>query len=349
MKKELFENIVRRIIEEKSVTGILIAKRENVRYITGFTGTMGYIYSDGENTIFLTDFRYVEQAEKECSGYKVERLEKGLVGWLTKRGTKKLGLEDWVTFGFVEELRREGIEVVPIGKPVEFLRAKKDISEIELIKSALKIAEDAFVEVLSYIKDGVSEKDIALELVYRMRQKGAEKEAFEVIVASGERSSLPHGVASNRKLKMGDIVVIDFGANYLGYNSDVTRVVSLGTPREEVLKVYKAIINAMDEVMGSIANGKCAKEIHEVTCSVLDKYGYGKFFGHGTGHGVGLEVHEIPSISLLSKDVIEEGMVFTVEPGVYIPGEFGVRIEDMVYLGNEIEVLNNLKRDIVII
>ena len=347
--KEDFLDRVRRIVEEKSLDGVLITKRENVRYLTNFSGTTGYVFCDGDDAIFLTDFRYIEQAEKECISWKVDLLKEGIRNWLKDKNIKRIGLEDSVTLGFVNLLKEEGIEATSIGRLVEEMRVIKDKREIELIEESLRIAERAFLETLPFIKEGVREKDVEAELVYRMKKNGADKEAFDVIVASGNRSSLPHGTASTKRIAKNEVIVIDFGAVYKGYHSDITRVVFIGKPDEEVLRIHRAIVEAMDEVISGIREGVDCRKLHGVTIDVLSRYGYERYFGHGTGHGVGLEIHEAPTISHSSQDRITRGMVFTVEPGVYIQGGFGLRVEDMVYFDGEPVILTKLDRNIYLI
>lgn len=202
MLREDFLNRVRKIIEERSLDGVLITKRENVRYLTNFSGTTGYVFCDGEDALFLTDFRYIEQAERECASWKVEIINEGIRKWLKDRNVKNLGLEDSVTLGFVNLLREEGIEAISIGRLIETMRMIKDKEELDLIEKSLRIAERAFLETLPLIREGVTEKDVEAELVYRMKKLGAEKEAFDVIIASGRRSSLPHGTASTKKIAL---------------------------------------------------------------------------------------------------------------------------------------------------
>ena len=349
MRKNRFIDISKEEIRNKSLDGILVSKIENVRYLTGFSGSTGYVWFDGTEAIFLTDFRYIEQAEIECSGWRIEVLSDGLKKWFKDRRVKRIGLEESATLAICESFREEGMDVVKIDRIVENLRVIKEKDEVELIKKALEIAEQAFNEVLPFIKEGVTEKDLEAELVHRIKKLGAEREAFNIIVASGRRSSLPHGVASSKRIEMNDVIVFDFGAVYKGYHSDITRVVVLGNIKREVMNVHKAIVSAMDTLIENLRENVECKDLHGLAVGVLAKFGYDRYFGHGTGHGVGLEIHEAPTVSSYSKDRLKSGMVFTVEPGVYFQGTFGLRIEDIVYFDREPFVLTRIPRDIILI
>ncbi len=341
------------VLEEKELDLIVITKIENVRYLTGFTGTSGFVVITRKEALFLTDPRYTQQAQRECPSWEVIELRgKRLSEWMGETfAPKRVGVEEWLNVGALKRMKEKlpytSFEVVE--KAVEPLRASKSKRELERIKRALQIAQEAFGEVLPLVKPGVSERDIALELEWLMRKKGAERASFSIIVASGWRSSLPHGVASEKRIEAGELVLFDFGCVWEGYCSDITRMVKLGRPSREEAQVHRAVVNAMEAAIELMERGErnCAN-IHKRAEEVIEKSGFKGLFGHGLGHGVGLEIHEAPSLSPLSEDTLRGGEVFTVEPGIYIPGRFGVRVEDMCLLTpNGVQVLTELSREIV--
>ncbi len=351
MKAESFFEFVLPLLEKNRLDLILITKIINIQYLTGFTGSSGFIIVDRERTYFLTDPRYTEQAKSECKDWIVEEIRGiKLSQWIADRyKPKRVGVDEWLQVGSLERIKQVlgKAEFIVLFDLVESLRIKKQPIELELIKKALNIAESAFNKILKEIRPGVMERDIALELDYQMRKMGASSSSFDIIVASGYRSSLPHGVASNKRIEEKDIVLIDFGCIYNGYCSDVTRVVKLGRVEKEEKYVWEVIVDAMNRAIENIKDGIKASEIHGIAENAIDSKGYGRFFGHGLGHGVGREVHEKPSVSPLSEDRIIKGSVFTIEPGIYLPNRFGIRVEDMVFLGEEPEVLTSLPREIL--
>src|SRR3972149_6066034 len=297
---------------------ILITGIENIRYLTGFTGSSGVLLITDNGGIFFTDSRYTEQACKEAKG-KVKK-----------------------------ELK--GVKLVPLKDRLTLLRGVKSKGELRLISGAVDIAYKAFEKLLPSVKPGKREEDLAIELEYLMRKGGAEGLSFDVIVASGVRSALPHGKASDKLLKIGDPVVIDFGARYKGYHSDETVTLFIGKASERLARVYPTVKEAHDRAIDAVRPGVRFSDIDKAARDFIDRAGYCKSFGHGTGHGVGLNVHEGPSISPNSKGVAEEGMVFTIEPGIYIPKVGGVRIEDMVVVTRDgCRVLTRIPKEMTII
>lgn len=336
---------------------LLITGIENIRYITGFTGSSGVLLMTDNGGIFFTDSRYTEQALKEVEA-KVEIKEykkrvPELAGALIDAGYKRVGFEDSsLTYREYQELKKEarGVKLVPLKDRLTLLRGVKSKGELRLISGAADIAYKAFEELLPSIKPGKREDDLAIELEYLMRKGGAEGLSFDVIVASGGRSALPHGRATSKRLKIGDPVVIDFGARYEGYHSDETVTVFVGKASERHRRIYQTVKEAHDRAIDAVRPGVRFSDIDRTARDFIDKAGYGKYFGHGTGHGVGLNVHEAPSISPNSKGVAEEGMVFTIEPGIYIPKVGGVRIEDMVVVTKEgCRVLTKIPKDLTMI
>lgn len=340
------------IMEEKGLDALLISKIENVRYLTGFTGTSGFVLVREDNALFITDPRYTQQAKRECEGWEVFELKgKRLSQWMAETiAPKRLGVEQWLTLGSLERMKEhlKDTVFVVVFDVVENMRVSKTEDELKMIKEALRIAEESFKELLSLVKPGVSERDLALELEWLMRKKGAEAVSFSIIVASGARSALPHGVASGKVIEPEELVLFDFGCVHRGYCSDITRVVKLGRVSREEKRVWQAVVDASRAAVEAIENGeRSCSRVHKTAEEVLSKYGYNEYFGHGLGHGVGLEIHEKPSLSLLSEDSLVDGCVFTVEPGVYLPGRFGIRIEDMFYLKGDLVRLTSLHSEII--
>ncbi|HEX9060036.1 MAG TPA: M24 family metallopeptidase, partial [Clostridia bacterium] len=239
---------------------------------------------------------------------------------------------------------------VPLEGLIEKLRIKKDDSEIKKIKDAVKVADDTFSHVLKLIKPGVAEIEIAAEIEYYMKKNGAKGPSFETIVASGKRAALPHGVASEKKLEIGDAVTMDYGAIYGEYCSDMTRTVFLGKPADELLKIYRIVLDAqLKAIEGAIA-GVSGKDIDAIARGHIETNGYGNCFGHGLGHGVGLEIHEEPRLSPMGNLIMKDGMVVTVEPGIYVTGLGGVRIEDMIVInGEKPEILTSSTKELIIL
>ena len=226
----------------------------------------------------------------------------------------------------------------------------KDETEVKKLKKAIQIAEKAFLDMLDFIKEGKTEKEIAAYLEYRMKVYGAERAGFETILASGPRSALPHGIASDKVIEDGDIIVVDFGCVYEGYHSDLTRMVAIGEPGHEVRKVHDIVFNAQIKAIKEAKPGMTGKEIDAIARTYIESKGYKKEFGHGLGHGVGLEIHESPRISPMGKEEIVKGVVFTIEPGIYLEGQFGIRIEDDVIMRKDgVEVLSTLDRKIYMV
>lgn len=334
-------NKLRNKIEKQGCDAAFIMKPENIRYITGFTGSTGLLLITDVNLFLFTDFRYIYQAHQETELCEVvDYTEKGMEAiWELLKREKQVSTiafeEDFMTYKKYCEFQKKlsGYKLQPSTGLVECLRKKKDSNELQYIKKAVSIADEAFNHIIKIIKPGISEYDIALELEYYMRQNKAEKISFPIIVASGWRSSLPHGVASNKKITSGELIILDFGAVYAGYNSDMTRTVCMGSASEEQKKIYNIVLKAQEKAVQNIKSGMSLKEADALARNIISQENYGKYFGHGLGHGVGLSVHEAPAVTYRYHDkYIREGMVFTIEPGIYIPRHCGVRIEDMVVI-----------------
>lgn len=320
---------------------MLILKPDNRAYITGFTGSAGFVVVGRTLSLLLTDFRYVEQASTQAPQFLVRdyapSLNDALNQALAEANIQKLGFEsDFVTFstyqGFKDKLQAE---LVPQTGLVERLRMVKDELELSYMQKAAEIAETALEMTLQKIKPGVSEAEVALELEIAMRRLGAERMAFDMISASGPRSSLPHGRASNRVIQSGEFLTLDFGAVYNGYCCDITRTFVVGTPSKEQEKIYGIVLEAQRAALAAVKPGLMGKEVDKVARDCITAAGYGERFGHGLGHGVGRAVHEGPGAGSKAEDILQPGMVITIEPGIYIPEWGGVRIEDMVVVTEE--------------
>lgn len=316
--------------------GMLVTSPVNWRYLSGFRGDSGMLLVTSQEAFIFTDSRYVEQAQNEAPGFQVVKTSHGedvVRKVLDERGIRKLGFEkDNVTCGTYEKFveRFSGVELVGLSGVVEDLRIFKSPEEIEWISHAQGIAEKALELVMGSIRVGAREVDIALELEFAMRKLGSEGVAFPVIAVSGERSSLPHGEPGERRLSPGDFFTLDFGARCNGYCSDMTRTFVIGTPDDRHREIYNIVLEAQMAALGAVRPGIPAKDVDHAGRKVIEDAGYGEYFGHSIGHGVGLKVHEGPAVSRVSDKILEPGMVITIEPGIYIPGFGGVRIEDLV-------------------
>lgn len=344
------------LMEQEGLEALLIDSAENRYYLTAFTGTAGRVLFTGKGAYFITDFRYVEQASKQTRGYEIveisSNIEKGLKELLQKDGVKRLAFESKAITHDQYLKYKEGLEV-ELQKTtdlIEGLRLIKEEEEIEKIRKAVEITDEAFAHILDFIKPGVSERDLALELEFFQKRKGGEKNAFDFIVASGQRSSLPHGVATDKVIEKGDFVTMDFGVFYQGYCSDLTRTVVVGEPTEEQKKIYDLVLKAQLAVIERIKPGMTCQEVDEIARGIIGEAGYRENFGHGLGHGIGLEVHEGPRLSFASEEILKPGMVVTNEPGIYIPQWGGVRIEDDLLITAEgCEVLNKAVKELIIL
>lgn len=342
------------ILSSEDSDAFLITNLKNIRYLTGFTGSFAIALITKEDCLLMVDFRYIEQAKKEVFSEIKEFKDswfKTLKDIIHKKKIKKLYFEascSYETFNKLSEIK--GITLIPKSYIIENIRSIKDIVEIEFIKKAVVRAENAFLEIKPLIKEGVKERDIAMNLEFEIRKQGADSLPFPVIVASGPNSSMPHWRNSERLLKKGDFVIIDWGAEYGGYYSDMTRTFIIGKASKKQIKIYETVNRARKLAIGASLSGSKAKKIDANARNLIKQSGYGENFGHATGHGVGLDIHEHPKINFNSNDIIQAGMVFTIEPGIYIESFGGVRIEDMVLVTkNSTEVLTTLSTELEIL
>lgn len=335
MKKRI--KSVRHILEQHGLDGFMVTKQENWQYLSGFTGSSAILLFTVTGNYLFTDFRYIDQAVAEAHGFQIIRpfalMEDALVDRVNKLGLKRIGFEDDnLTYHQYSVYKKKlaGAGLVPVHRAVERVRRIKDREETAALRLAAAITDDAFTHILDYIKPGVRESEIALEIDYYMRKKGAEKAAFDIIVASGPRAAMPHGVASEKKIAPGELIILDFGAVVKGYHSDMTRTVILGKSDHRQREVYDLVLKAQKQAIKAIRPGAKCSDVDMVARDLISINGYGANFGHGLGHSVGLEIHESPSLSPKDETVLEEGMALTVEPGIYLSNWGGVRIEDLV-------------------
>ncbi|PSL43184.1 Xaa-Pro aminopeptidase [Salsuginibacillus halophilus] len=329
---------IRQKMNEHALDALVIESSANRRYVSGFTGTSGAALITREEAVLVTDFRYTSQAEAQCEGFTVEKQAGGLaeaVGEAVKqRGIQTLGFEkEAVTYAQFEAYQTYiQAELKPVAGIVESVRMIKTDEELAVLKDAAAIADRAFEHIQSFIRPGVEEIEISNELEFFMRRQGAVSSSFDIIVASGYRSALPHGVASTKQIEKGELVTLDFGAYYNGYCSDITRTFAVGEPSEELRRIYDTVHAAQVKALEHLKPGMTGVEADAVARDYIQAEGYGPYFGHGLGHGLGMEVHEGPRLSPKGSQTLEEGMVVTVEPGIYVEGTGGTRIEDDVVI-----------------
>jgi len=327
----------------KEIDAILISQPENRYYLSGFDGSAGFLLISQEKTVLATDFRYIEQATSQAPDYEIVRITNNLDDWfpglVSNLDIKRLGFEAGdITFDLHHRLRdalnkkRVPVKLVPVDGMVEALRAVKEPTEVELIKKAAAITDAAYEHAGSVIKVGMTEKQVAWEIEKYLRENGSQAVPFEIIVASGPNSALPHAKPSERAIQSGEPVLIDMGARFDGYASDLSRTICAGTPDDTFKKVYHAVLDAQLAAMSIIKEGMTGHQADRSAREVIEQAGYGEAFGHALGHGVGLAAHELPRLGTGSEELLTTGMVFTVEPGIYLPGWGGVRIEDTVIM-----------------
>lgn len=344
---------LKNLITEKNLQAILIYMPVNRRYFTGFTGSAGYALVSKDKNYFLSDFRYIQQAQNQCEGFEIitVSIENTLSKILASFNITKLGIEDnFMDVAAYLKLKKEipDIEMTGVGQDLIMIRAVKDEKELEYIAKAAEIADLAFSDILGFIKPGVREVEIADRLESFMKSKGASGLSFDSIVASGLRSSLPHGVASDKQIEDGDFLTLDFGCIYNGYCSDMTRTIVVGKASERQKKIYSIVLEAQLKALELVKPGEICKNIDAAARKIIADNGYSDYFGHGLGHGVGLEVHELPVLNPLGEIRLQENMVITDEPGIYIPDFGGVRIEDLIVVKqNGPEILSKSSKDLI--
>jgi len=308
----------------------------NIRFLSGFSGTDGVLITVGKETAFLTDSRYTTQAQRQVKADVIREYRQkieGILGFLAEKKVVRIGFEaDILPYATVSELRDKGAtyEWIPVSKEVKALRSLKDDAEVELLDRAAALNAECFEEIVAEIRPGACERDIALALEFALKRRGAEEKAFDFIIASGTRGALPHGVASSKTITAGELVTVDFGCRVDGYHSDETVTLAVGEVSARQREIFDVVLEAHDRAMDRVRPGIALKDIDAAAREFIAERGFGDYFGHGTGHGLGLEIHEFPTVSPRAEEEAKEGMVFTIEPGIYIPEVGGVRIEDSI-------------------
>ncbi len=348
---------LRTSIAERGLDALLLSQPKNLFYISGFTGSSGWLLISGQNAILATDFRYVEQAKRESPDFEIIQTKRELRDWfpslVSDLGWHKLGFEaDFISYeGYHKlseaiETKQANLELTPTTGIVEQLRSIKDSKELGFITKAVELVDAAFEQAKAIIRPGITEKEAAWQIEKFLRQEGSEGMPFEIIVASGPNSALPHAHPTEKIIRPNEPVLIDMGARISGYCSDFTRTLFLGKANKTFREIYNIILKAQTTAIQKVESSMDASQADRLARSVIEQAGYGDAFGHGLGHGVGLLVHESPTLGPNSSDSLIDGMVFTVEPGIYLAGQGGVRIEDMVVLENgKARVLTKAKKN----
>ncbi|EIA21273.1 M24 family metallopeptidase [Listeria fleischmannii] len=336
---------IQHALADKKMEAVLVTSEYNRRYVSGFTGTSGVALILPQKAYFVTDFRYTEQASKQAVGYEIVKHQgpifETVEDLLVKNGVKMLSFEEaYVTVAEFKGMEETfSAELSPVQGFFEAMRQVKTEKELKEIRTACEIADAAFDHIIRFIKVGMSELEVSNELEFFMRKQGATSSSFDTIVASGVRSALPHGVASDKKIETGDFVTMDYGCYYNGYCSDMTRTISMGEPSEKLKEIYQITLDAQLKVIEALKPGMSGIEADKIARDHIASHGYGDAFGHSLGHGIGLEIHEGPNLSMKSPQKLVAGNVVTDEPGIYLAGIGGVRIEDDILItekGNEV-------------
>ncbi len=345
---------LRRRLAERQIEAILISQPENRHYLSGFDGSAGFLLITPEKRVLATDFRYTEQAQRQAPDYDLFQITGDMEDWLARLvnslNLRRLGFEaehiSLATYQRLSNILDEAqIQLVPLEELVEAIRVLKEPEEIELITRAVQISDAAFEYILTTIKNGMTEKEVAWEFEKCLHEQGSQPLPFDIIVASGPNSALPHARPSERVIKPGEPVLIDFGAKIGGYSSDISRTICLGKAGDTFKKVYDIVLGAQLKAIAQITAGISGDQADGIARAAIKKAGYGDAFGHGLGHGLGLQTHENPRLGPESTDSLVDGMVFTIEPGIYLPGWGGIRIEDTVVLEyGKIRVLSKAKK-----
>lgn len=349
---EARKTFVQDLLISEKLDALLIFGLANIRYLCGFTGTDGVLLIQLNESVFFTDSRYFSQAQKQVNADRIHSYKnklKAVTDELLSSGCKRVGFDaEVVSVALFEELTAltsDSLDWYPLSLQLRALRGVKTAAELISLKSAANLNHQAFDLVLPLICPGCTEREIAFELEFALKRLGGESNAFDFIVASGVRGALPHGVASDKKLLPGELVTIDFGTRIDGYHSDETVTLALGEVDRKLRQIYDIVLEAHDSALAAIQPGMAICDLDAVARDYIQSKGYGEFFGHSLGHGVGLEVHEYPAVSARTQQKLLEGMVITIEPGIYLPGIGGVRIEDTVVVtGDGFEALTSIPK-----
>ncbi|EUJ40641.1 M24 family metallopeptidase [Brochothrix campestris] len=347
---------IRQAMKSKAIEALLLTSPYNLRYATGFTGSTGIALITLEAAYFITDFRYTEQAAEECQDFEIVEQHSSMYAeankCLAQHQLATVHFEsDFVSMTLYKTLQSTFTATLePVSGVIEPLRMIKTPAEIAIVKQAIAISDQAFTDILNFIRPGVTEQEVSNELLFNMMRQGATGASFDTIVASGHRSAMPHGVASNKVIETGDFVTLDFGCYYNGYVSDMTRTIAVGQPSAQLREIYDVTLAANEAVIQQIKAGMTGVAVDKIARDVISKAGYGDAFGHSLGHGIGLEIHEGPNASMKSTHVLQPGHIITDEPGIYLPGVGGVRIEDDILIKEDgIEVLTQSSKKLLVL
>ncbi len=347
-------NRVLQVLKQTDVDAIIMRGMDNIFYLTGFRGSEGSLLVTRGDVALLTDFRYLTHAAEVTRGiaiFETRGRENPLATLCERYGIRKMGFDSYNTTYQTYQGWREtapNVEFVAIGTEIEAIRKQKEPDEILTIRRAIQLATDAFTRILAKIAPGTTERQIAAELDYTMKGLGADGPSFETIVASGPRAALPHARPTDKALQKGETVIIDFGCQVDGYSTDETCTIAVGEVGEKMLDIFHTVDEARKAGIKAVRAGLPVAELDTIVRGTVEEHGYGEFFRHGTGHGVGIAVHEAPAITVKAEGLLEENMVITVEPGVYVPNVGGIRMEDMVLVThNGGEVLTHLRKDLL--
>lgn len=342
-------------MQEKELDGIIINNLKNVYYLTGFWGSNGTVFISRDRQILVTDARYIIAAKQEVTGFEIfaERDELATIAKIAKdMGLSRIGFEDEISVSYYHRLQSafEGLELIPQTQFVEALRMIKDETEIATIRKACSISDQAFHDALEFIKPGKTEIEIANFLDFRMRELGAAGLSFDTILASGINSSKPHAHPMHKPVELGEAITMDFGCLYEHYVSDMTRTIYLGHVSDEQAEIYNTVLKANKALIDQAKAGLGFRDFDKIPRDIIVEAGYGQYFTHGIGHGIGLDIHEEPYFSQTSTEVIKSGMVLTDEPGIYIEGKYGVRIEDDILITDTgCELLTLAPKELIVI
>ncbi len=336
------------ILKKLDIDAIILADPCNIRYFSGFTGE-GYIVITNNHKFVITDSRYLFVAQNELRDYGIKLTDNSSLVYIISKlitdfNIKKIGFENltckYTFFALLNNIK--GVELIKLGSSIDDFREIKSEKEIDLITRAIKICDSVFNSVVKELRIGLSERDVAAYIDYQIRLNGADGNSFDTIVASGSNTTMPHAVPGDKRLAYGDFVIMDFGCKYKGYCSDMTRTVFIGNPTIDQIKIYNIVKEAKDKAEQEATFGMTGKQIDEIARNAIAAYGYSKEFMHGTGHGVGLYIHEKPFIIKRNDNTVPIGSVFSIEPGIYIKDKFGIRIEDLCVMSNSgIKVLTS--------
>ena len=333
---------IRHYLKEKGLDCLLVSQADNRRYLSGFAGSAGALLISIQRAVLATDFRYIEQAKIQAPQFEVVQIKGEIANWLpglaSSQNIFSLGFEaEDLSYAAYTQLadvvsKSPSLRLVPTQGIVVEIRAKKDSREMHLIREAVALAEEAFIHLPKFLRPGLSEKAVAWELEKFLREKGSESMPFDIIVASGANAALPHHHPSERLIQAGEPIIVDLGAKIDGYASDLTRTFCLGAPDDTYRKVYGIVLQSQQNAIDKVQSGMTGSQADALSRSIIEEAGYGNAFGHGLGHGIGAAVHEEPRLGPGTLAPLQSEMAFTIEPGIYLPGWGGVRIEDDIYL-----------------